>query len=93
MLAKIYKWLLNRKNIAGEIKSGACCAVPNCNNNATEQWFPSFCALRDAGIEIEWVPVCTTHDIELNAANIKILFGDKYNAEIRDYQQRREART
>jgi len=90
LLAPVFRWLLNRGNIAPEIEAGKCCAVPGCSEIASEQWFPSFCALREAGVPIEWVPVCDKHDIELNSTSIKILFGDRFDAEVAAYKSRRE---
>lgn len=85
MLDKVYRFLLNRKNIAPPLDAGFCC-VPGCSEPASEQWFPSFCALREAGVPIDWVSVCAEHDVQLNERQVRFLFGDQHDDALREYR-------
>lgn len=89
MLARLYKFLLNRGNIAPALPEGMPCCVPGCDNKATEQWFPSFCSLREAGVKITWLHVCAEHDVELNENQVRLLFGSQYDRELARYRQSR----
>jgi len=89
MLSKIYSWLLNRRNLAPDIELSDQCAVPDCTREASEQWFPSFCALREADVKIEWVSVCAEHDVAINENSVRALFGNKYDDELKAYRSRR----
>jgi len=84
-----FKWLNNGAVLASALPEETMCAVPKCTHKATEQWLPSFCALREAGIEIDWVLVCDFHDLAINENAVRELFGDKYEAELKAYRNRR----
>ena len=89
MIHWVFKKLSNRKNIAPVLTDGLTCDVPNCSAPATEQWMPSVCALREAGIEVDWVNVCNEHDVQMNEQTVRGAFGDKYDAELAAYRNRR----
>lgn len=57
---------------APPIATGALC---RCGAPATEQWYPSVCALADA--PKEWVPLCTECDIRLNEMTVRALYGSE----------------
>ena len=90
MIAWVYKRLMNRTNLAAPMPQGKKCCVPHCDNGATEQWFPSVCALREAGVSVDWVGVCDKHDIDANEMMTRLFFGEKYDAELSDYRSRRQ---
>lgn len=70
-----------------EVQAGTGCGVPNCDSVATDYWLPSVCALREAGIEVDWVPVCTKHDFELNKFTINFFFEEKYDDVLASYKR------
>jgi hypothetical protein len=84
----LYKFLMSRRNVAPKLR-GQTCAINGCNEPATDQWFPSVCALREAGVEIDWVPVCPRHDTKINQFMVRFFFGSKYEQELADYYNRR----
>lgn len=88
VLGKVYRKLMNRGHLAPPVEDGVC-QVPGCANAATEQWMPSVCALRESGVEIDWVHVCTEHDIQLNESITRLVFGDQYDGALAAYAERR----
>ena len=56
---------------------------------ATDYWMPSTCALREAGIKIDWVAVCAEHDVQSNEATTRFFFGENYDSELAEYRARR----
>lgn len=85
----LHKWASNRRDIGpGDVDMGTC-SVPGCSRPAEESWMPNCCALREAGVEVKWVHVCTEHDVEINEAITRGLFGDRYDAELAVYRERR----
>ena len=89
MIAWVYKRLMNRTNIAAQLADGKKCCVPHCKNGASEQWFPSVCALREAGVSMDWVSVCEEHDVDANEMMTRFFFGEKYDTELAAYRTRR----
>ena len=85
----LYRRLMNRRHLAPELAPGARCAVPGCYREAAEQWMPSCCALREAGVAVDWVPVCAEHDLEINEHAVRSLYGGKYDAALAAYRSRR----
>lgn len=88
ILNAIYRFFFNRPNI-GPGKAEGPCQVPGCTNPATENWFPSVCALREAGVEIDWVAVCDEHDVQMNEQTVRGAYGDRYDVELAAYRERR----
>ena len=87
MLGRLLKALMNRRNIAPELSKGAVCCVPNCTNPAAEQWMPNVCALREAGVSVDWVHVCAEHDVELNETMVRTIYGSKYDVHLAFYRR------
>lgn len=85
----IHRFLMNRKNVGPELEADVSCGIPACKNPASDQWMPSTCALREAGVEVDWVAVCNEHDVQLNEDTVRFFFGDKYDTELAAYRQRR----
>tara|TARA_R110000823_G_scaffold38236_3_gene103172 strand:+ start:2768 stop:3004 length:237 start_codon:yes stop_codon:yes gene_type:complete len=67
------------------------CCVADCVGIATDYWLPSVCAVRETGVEVGYMPVCTEHDIELNNYTTRMFFGTKYDDELSAYAKRRRA--
>ena len=65
------------------------CCVKDCVGIATDYWLPSVCAIREVGVIVDYMPVCTEHDIELNNYTTRMFFDDKYDAELAAYAVRR----
>ena len=93
MLHWLFRRLSNRSNIAPAIPDNLTCDVPGCVAPATEQWMPSVCALREAGVVVDWVNVCAEHDVQMNEQTVRAVYGDKYNAELAAYRARRVTRS
>jgi len=89
MFRWIYLRLMNRKNIGPIAQEGDGCGVHGCSNLATEHWLPSTCALREAGVKVDWVAVCDEHDVQSNEDTTRFFFGNKYDAELAAYRARR----
>lgn len=90
MLRWLYRKLSNRHNIAPPLEYKVCC-VPGCGMDAAEQWLPSVCALRQSGVDVDWMPVCAEHDVQLNEVVTRLIFGDRYDAELAAYRSRMNA--
>jgi len=82
----VYKTLLNRRNIAPPMRHDVPCDIPGCTTIASEQWFPTVCALREAGIVVDWVNVCAEHDVQANEDTVRFFFGPKYDVELAQYR-------
>ena len=94
MLRRLRGWLLRHRLSAGDlgapdIPPGTPCAVGGCTRPATEQWFPSFCSLRAAGEELDWVAICAEHDVQLNEHCVRFLLGDRCEAALAAYRRSR----
>lgn len=89
LLNVFYRRLMNRENLAPAMSGHEICCVPGCGMTASEQWMPSVCALREAGVDIDWAPVCTEHDIQMNEAITRLVFGSRYDDELAAYARRR----
>lgn len=89
VLHHLTRRLLSRGEILPPLQERLRCAVPGCDRIAEEQWLPSFCALREAGVPPEAVPVCGEHDVELNEMSTRFLFGERYEAELSAYRKSR----
>ena len=89
MLHWLYRKLSNRANMAPALASGLTCDVPGCDAVASEQWMPSVCALREAGIVVDWVNVCAEHDVQMNEQTVRWAYGGEYDAELAAYRERR----
>lgn len=84
----LHRWASNRGDIGPGEVTGTCC-VPGCDRPAVESWMPNCCALREAGVEVDWVHVCAEHDVEMNEQTVRSVFGDRYDAELAAYRERR----
>lgn len=85
----LYRFASRRGDIGpGGEDLGTCC-VPGCDRPAEESWMPNCCALREAGVSVDWVHVCAEHDVELNERITRGVFGDRYDAELAAYRERR----
>lgn len=89
MLTWLHRWLVNRRNIGPKIPADGICGIDGCQEPANNMWCPSVCALREAGIEVEWVLVCAEHDVQSNEETTRFFFGDKFNRELAEYRARR----
>lgn len=67
----------------------AVCQVPGCEKPAVDCWLPSTCALREAGVEVDWISVCAEHDVQSNENTTRFFFGAKYDDELAAYRSRR----
>lgn len=89
MIAWLYQKLINMRSITPDISDDAICKVPGCANKAVDQWHPATCSLRESGVEVGWIPVCSEHDIQCNEQTVRFFFGDKYDDELAAYRSRR----
>ena len=89
LFSRLYIWLGNRSNIGREIPPDSICAIDGCEGKAVEHWFPSVCALRSAGVQVEWLAVCAEHDIQVNEMTVRFFFADRYDDELQDYRTNR----
>ncbi len=64
-------------------------ALCRCGAPATEQWYPSVCALADA--PKEWVPLCTECDIRLNEMTVRALYGSERDDVLAIYRAERQS--
>lgn len=87
----LYRVVMNRRSIGPKFVADMTCQVPDCSREAVEAWMPSVCALREAGIKIDRVHVCAEHDVQMNEDAVRGAFGDKYDAELLAYRNRRLA--
>lgn len=83
----LYKKLMNRPEIGPKMHPKTC-QIPGCTEPAKDQWFPSVCALRDAGVRVDWVAVCFEHDAQANEITVRHFYGDKYEAELSKYREK-----
>ena len=83
----LYNKLMNKPNIGPKMQPGTC-QVLGCTKPAVDQWFPSVCALRDAGVKVDWVAVCAEHDVQANEITVRHFYGDKYEAELAKYRDK-----
>lgn len=66
---------------APEIQEGAKC---RCGAQASEQWYPSVCALE--GKPKEWIALCTECDVRLNEITVRHLYGESREADLAEYR-------
>ena len=85
----LYRIVMNFREIGPQYESGRICEVPECEREAVEAWMPSVCALREAGIKVDWVHVCAHHDVQMNEEAVRAAYGTKYDTELADYRARR----
>jgi hypothetical protein len=88
LISWIYRLLLNRKNIGPDL-GDQICGIDGCAEPASDQWFPSTCALREAGVQVDWFPVCVEHDAQINEKTVRFFFGEKYDKELAKYRTSR----
>lgn len=69
---------------APPLPRGALCL---CGAPATEQWYPSVCALADE--PKEWMPICAACDVELNEITVRKLYGSARDDALAAYRAER----
>lgn len=74
---------------APALEPGTVCCAHGCCREATDQWRPSVCALNEAGIAPQWMPVCPECDVYLNNTLTAFFHQSKYDEELDAYKQRR----
>ena len=50
---------------------------------------PNVCALREAGVTVDWEHVCAEHDVELNEMTVRAIYGSIYDRELAVYRMKK----
>lgn len=80
---QLTRWVLqNPDNRAVPLAAGTKCC--HCGQPATEQWWPSVCALR--GEKLDWMPVCAACDYTMNEHTVRFLFGNTKDHRLAEYR-------